>query len=368
MSQRLILFITPTGGRTGSEMLLWYLLSRLSGKIKTAIYSRQNGELFAKESTADLTFINKSKKGFIYNIYEGIYHKIFKITPEEQKLITIQKKIKADRWYINTLTMPQFAKLAKRLRIPYDIHVHELISVYDEIRYDDFRFQFDNAERIICCSSIVEQRIKEMGYQNTILLHSFIDTKKIQIKQPALKIREKLNIPSNAFVWVMSGSMNLRKGYDLVIDLFEFLPKNTYIAWLGACKETGVLHYIRQRTKLENLNFIEIGEKSKEYYDFLNIADGFLLTAREDPFPLVMIEAAYLEKPIVGFNSGGISEFVQDGMGGFVNSFYQKDLAELMVKVQNKTIEVDKNALKNRALTFDIQTQICKWDNIFEVK
>jgi hypothetical protein len=47
MSKKLVLFITPTGGRTGSEMLLWYLLKHLSGKIKTAIYTRQNGELFA---------------------------------------------------------------------------------------------------------------------------------------------------------------------------------------------------------------------------------------------------------------------------------------------------------------------------------
>lgn len=365
MSQKLILFITPTGGRTGSEMLLWYLLSRLSGKVKTAIYTRQNGELFANDSTADITFINKTKKGFLYNIYEGIYHKLFKKTPEEQKLINIQMQIKADKWYLNTLTMPQFAKIAHQFQIPYDIHVHELVSVYDEIPYEDFKFQFKNAERIICCSSIVEKRINEMGYKNTLLLHSFIDTKKIVIKQTAQEIREKLNIPKEAFVWVMSGSMNLRKGYDLIIDLFQFLPKNSYIAWLGYTKPTGVLHYIRERVKQENLNFIEIGEKSAEYYDYLNIADGFLLTAREDPFPLVMIEAAYLEKPIAGFNSGGISEFVIDGMGGFVNSFNPKDLAELMQKIQNNTISIDKNILKNRALTFDLQNQISKWDNIF---
>ena len=365
MSQKLILFITPTGGRTGSEMLLWYLLSRLSGKVKTAIYTRQNGELFANESTADITFINKTKKGFLYNIYEGIYHKIYKKTPEERKLINIQKQIKADKWYLNTLTMPQFAKIAHQLNIPYDIHVHELISVYDEIPYEDFKFQFENAERIICCSTIVEKRINEMGYKNTLLLHSFIDTKKIIIKQSAQEIRQKLNIPKDAFVWVMSGSMNLRKGYDLIIDLFQYLPKNTFIAWLGHTKQTGVLHYIRERVKQENLDFIEIGEKSAEYYDYLNIADGFVLTAREDPFPLVMIEAAYLEKPIVGFNSGGISEFVIDGMGGYIDSFNPKDLAELMQKIENKTIKIDKNILKNRALTFDLQNQISKWDNIF---
>ncbi|MDZ7935668.1 MAG: glycosyltransferase family 4 protein [Emticicia sp.] len=366
MSKKTVLFITPTGGRTGSEMLLWYLLKRLSGKIQTAIYTRQNGELFANHSTADQTFINSTKKGFIYNIYEGIYYRIFKITPEERQLINIQKQIKADRWYLNTLTMPQFARLAVKLNVPYDLHVHELVSIYDEIRYDEFKFQFDNADRIICCSSIVEKRVREMGYQNTLLLHSFIDTQTITLKIPAETIRKKFNIPADAFVWIMSGSMNLRKGYDTVCDLFEFLPKNTYIAWLGSVKQTGVLHYIRRRTKLEKLNFIEIGEKSDEYYDYLNIADGFVLTAKEDPFPLVMMEAAYLEKPIVGYNSGGISEFVQDGMGKSIDSFNPKDLAEAMIEVQNGTLKIDKEKLKNRALTFDIQNQISKWDLIFD--
>ncbi len=366
MSKKLVLFITPTGGRTGSEMLLWYLLKHLSGKIKTAIYSLKNGELFAKYSTADQTFMNTSKHGFIDKIYEGVYHKIFKITPKEKRLINIQKQIKADRWYLNTLTMPQFARLAVKLNVPYDLHVHELISIYDEIRYDEFKFQFDNADRIICCSSIVEKRVQEMGYKNTLLLHSFIDNQTITLKIPAETIRKKLNIPADAFIWMMSGSMNLRKGYDTVCDLFEFLPSNTYIAWLGSVKQTGVLHYIRQRTKLENLNFIEIGEKSDEYYDYLNIADGFVLTAKEDPFPLVMIEAAYLEKPIVGYNSGGISEFVQEGIGKCVNSFNPKDLAEVMIQVQYKTLIIDKEKLKNRALTFDIKNQIRKWDSIFE--
>ncbi len=361
-----IFFITPTGGRTGSEMMLWYLLNHLKGTVRTAIYSGQNGELFRNHSTADETFINRTKKGFIYKIYEGIYFKILKRTPEESRIINIQKQIKADKWYLNTITMPRFARLAHNLGIPYFVHVHELVSVYDEILYEDFKFQFENAQKIICCSAIVEKRIQQMGYKNTVLRHEFIDIEKVVITQSPEKLRAELNIPTDAYVWLMSGSMNMRKGYDLVPDLFENLPKNTYIVWLGNIKNTGVLHYIRQRTSLEKLNFIEINEKSGEYYDYLNIADSFVLIAREDPFPLVMMEAAFLQKPIVGFNSGGISEFLQEGMGGVVESFNPKDLSALMLKIQTNLIKIDKVKIKNRSLEFDIKNQIEKWNNIFE--
>lgn len=365
MKEKTILFLTPTGGRTGSEMMIWYLLKHLSGKIRSVVYSCGNGELFARHSTADLTFINTNKNGFISKIYEGIYFQLFKRTPEESRILKIQKQVKADKWYLNTLTMPRFARLAHSLNIPYIVHVHELVSIYDEIRYDDFRFQFDNAERIVCCSAIVEKRIRQMGYTNTVLLHEFIDTDKIAFHLNSDELRKQKAIPKDAFVWIMSGSMNLRKGYDLVLDVLENLPANTYVLWLGNIKKTGVLHYLEQRTKLFKLNFITVGEQSDKYYDYLNMADGFVLLAREDPFPLVMIEAAYLQIPIAGFNSGGIAEFIQPGMGLVVDSFNPKDLAEAMIQIQNNTIEINKEVLKNRALNFDIKNQIDKWVTFF---
>jgi glycosyltransferase involved in cell wall biosynthesis len=365
MKEKTILFLTPTGGRTGSEMMLWYLLKHLSGKIRSVIYSCQNGELFGIHSTADETFINRTKQGFIYKIYEGIYYQLFKRTPEESRILKIQKQVKADKWYLNTLTMPRFARLAQGLGIPYFVHVHELVSVYDEIPYDDFRFQFDNAEKIICCSAIVEKRIQQMGYTNTVLLHEFIDTEKVVIQQNPRDLRKKLNIPEDAYIWLMSGSMNLRKGYDLALDLLANLPQNTYLLWLGSIKKTGVLHYIEQRKEKEKLNFIQIGEKSGEYYDYLNLADGFVLLAREDPFPLVMIEAAFLQKPIASFNSGGVSEFMQNGMGSVVDSFNPLDLAQVMIQIQDKKTAIDKTLLKDRALNFDIRNQIDKWVKFF---
>ena len=38
----------------------------------------------------------------------------------------------------------------------------------------------------------------------------------------------------------------------------------------------------------------------------------FFLSSREDPFPLVMLEAAHVGKPIVGVRaSGGVNDFLQ---------------------------------------------------------
>jgi glycosyltransferase involved in cell wall biosynthesis len=50
--------------------------------------------------------------------------------------------------------------------------------------------------------------------------------------------------------------------------------------------------------------------------DYLAAADVFVLTSREDPYPLVCLEAAAVAKPIVCFaGAGGMPEFVEEDCG-----------------------------------------------------
>jgi glycosyltransferase involved in cell wall biosynthesis len=49
---------------------------------------------------------------------------------------------------------------------------------------------------------------------------------------------------------------------------------------------------------------------------YFSLFDAFLLTSREDPFPLVCLEAAALATPIVCFeDAGGMPEFVGEDAG-----------------------------------------------------
>jgi L-malate glycosyltransferase len=120
-------------------------------------------------------------------------------------------------------------------------------------------------------------------------------------------------------------------------------------------------YHIRQ----ERLPLQLVSEQSAAYYDYLNLADGFVLTSREDPFPLVMIEAAWLGKPIVAFNSGGVSEFVQPGMGTVVNSMWPADLAAAMTDVMTGQTPIHLETLKSRAAQFDVNTFTESWLKLF---
>jgi L-malate glycosyltransferase len=357
-----VLFITPTGGRTGSEMMLWYLLAHLKNRLQTAIYTRQNGDLFRNHSTADQTFIHATRRGFLYNLYEGIYHKIFHTTPEIHRIERLQRQLKPDFWYLNTIAMPDVAQLAIRLGVPYVLHIHELTSIFDDFKEQEFAQQLQHAKCLICCSKAVERRMHQMGYHHTVLKHSFIDVSQINYPASPAPLRQRYGIPADAFVWLMSGTMCLRKGYDLIPDLLAQMSPNSYLVWLGAGKDSGVKHFIEKSVATAQQNFIWLGSHDTDYYAHFDMADGFVLMAREDPHPLVMIEAAYLQKPIVGFNSGGISEFVLPGMGQWVNSFAPEDLAQLMQQVESGQLPIDRDLLRQRALQYDVKNQLPLWD------
>jgi L-malate glycosyltransferase len=361
-----ILFITPTGGRTGSEMMLDYLLHHLNGtSINATLYAPQAGELIRSSSLKN-TYTYPYKRGFIHQIYEGIYAKFTKHTPEDAILKRLNNKLKPDFWYLNTLTLARFGRLAQKLGVPYIVHLHELPQLYDSLKYDEFVAYLTQAKLIIGCSSVVIKRLQQMGFQKLALLHEFIDHERIEVNTTPEQIRDTLNIPTDAYVWVMSGTLSIRKGYDMVPDLLAQLPKNTYLLWLGGGRDSGLRYYVEQRVEREGLNFRFLGELSNNYYEYLNAADGFVLLAREDPFPLVMMEAAYLQKPLVGFNSGGIQEFVTEGVGAVVEGFDVHSLAQTMQQIMDGTVLIAPDRMRARSLEFSVKNQLPKWLKIIE--
>lgn len=361
-----VLFITPSGGLTGSEMLLWYLLQQLSARgHDVAFFSMQRGKLYEQvdEVSFQAVFYNQ-KRGFIDDFYAGIYKKAFSKLPAEEALLRFHRQFKPDLWYLNTITMPHTAGLAQSVNIPYVVHFHELLSSLDEQPAAIFEQMLRGASRLIGCSEKVCQRIRQLGYENVNLVYSCIDIERIRLTDHT-DLRTKLAIPSDAFIWLMSGTASIRKGFDMIPDIVEHLPPNTYFLWVGKTKDSALNTYVRNRIHTENLPIQLIYEQTDTYYDYLNLCNGFALTSREDPFPLVMIEAAALGKPIVAFNSGGVSEFLQPGMGTVINSFWPADLAKAMIDVMTEQTVFSPEKAKKRALEFNAKRFVDDWLQVF---
>ncbi|MBK6835113.1 MAG: glycosyltransferase [Bacteroidetes bacterium] len=96
----------------------------------------------------------------------------------------------------------------------------------------------------------------------------------------------------------------------------------------------------------------EVGDK---YYDYLNCANGFVLTSQFESFSLVTLEALYLGLPVVANDCIGVKEILQEKYGFVVKQKNNpEEMAEKCYNIASSELKVNKEELKQRALDFNI--------------
>jgi glycosyltransferase involved in cell wall biosynthesis len=113
------------------------------------------------------------------------------------------------------------------------------------------------------------------------------------------------------------------------------------------------------------IHLIPVKSDAKPYFE---AADVFFLSSREDPFPLVMLEAASLGVPIVGFRgTGGIEDFSR-GIGTLLVDDLDESDAAVLIRQQLNLSTEDKNMLseklKSRAKEYDSFAFNRRWENL----
>ena len=84
--------------------------------------------------------------------------------------------------------------------------------------------------------------------------------------------------------------------------------------------------------KLDLVDHVRFLGEAQDARSYFAAGDLFLLTSREDPFPLVCLEAADCGLPIVCFDkAGGMPDFVQDDAGYVVPFEDTKAMAEKLI-------------------------------------
>lgn len=365
-----ILFFTPFGGYTGSEMMLWYLLSNLSKeKFEIKLYSLQKGALFSQfPDHIEVQYANQNKNSFLYRVKNGLRKKLNLLSIDESQILKMHHSFKPDYWYLNTMVMPSISELADKNRIKYIVHFHELLSQYSNVSALSLSKLIKNAFYTVGCSENVCENLRNLGAKNVFKQYECVDFERVKADDEfAKRLKLKHGIEKNAFVILMSGHRIERKGFDLFVETaIRSKEKYYHFIWLGESVETGYDYFMEQRIKNSGVkNITIIKTLPVEYFQYLNIADLFFLTSREDPFPLVMLEAAYLKKPILAFNSGGSTEFVTEKTGKVLTEWSNETIDQAIEEFEKeiKTNKYNPEDIRNRALQYDVKIQTGLFEN-----
>ena len=130
----------------------------------------------------------------------------------------------------------------------------------------------------------------------------------------------------------------IRKGYDIFIDIAEQCarqqPGKFSFIWIGDAENTSIekeLQANNLKPTESNIHFIGMLPHS---YNSLLPFDIFLLSSREDPYPLVVLEAAFQKVPSICFkDAGGIKEFIGEDAGWVIPDFSKKNVVEKLIEI-----------------------------------
>ena len=242
--------------------------------------------------------------------------------------------------YVNTLVPGDVAGLLSRLQIPVITHVHELENAIKRwCGKEELDQLIELSEHFIAASPPVAANLAsahQVPAEKITTVYAFIKCQKSDTDPlDRTAIRKQKQLPEDGFILFGCGTTDWRKGPDLFIDVADHAKRlgldNSYFFWIGG--DTGELDDLEAKVRrlgLESCVFF-IGAVP-EVRSYFSAGDVFLLTSREDPFPLVCLEAADCGLPIVCFDSaGGMPEFVQNDAGYVVPIEDSKAMAEKIV-------------------------------------
>lgn len=378
-----ILFISHDANRAGAQLFLLNIMQYLNKKgISMHMLLLGDGVLEkAFEEICTVSKYPKEKDG------KSIYKKaISKLIPKQEnqkaQLKSLLLSENFDLIYANTIaTAWVMPELLDFLKIPLITHIHELeFSIQLYSTKQDRAFLFANTTKLIACSKAVAENIIEKHHfpsEKTEIIHSFVENEKVIKRSQATDneaIRQKYNLPKNTFLIGGCGNAEWRKGIDIFAlvasSVLELSDANKFhFVWIGIKKEgeyyEQVCYDIEKLGIQKHITFIE---QTPDAIELITCLDVFTLVSREDPFPLVMLEAALAQKTIVGFEkTGGCSEFLEVDAGILVPYLNSHEMALKIMdcyKNQSSAKELGKKAKEKVLKKYSFENSVIKIEEL----
>lgn len=260
---------------------------------------------------------------------------------------------KWDVIFSNTIVNGEVLKYFVHKKTKIVSYIHELkksIDIYDKKGKVEGTLKSSNY--FLCGSNMVQNTLIhdfKVSPNITSVVNSFIDFNKYNYNKNSAKnkdLRKKLNISSTTTVVGMIGTSDYRKGYDIFLETARKMKNNdVHFVWVGS----------DDRKSFHNDLNLSLIAPCKNYLEYYHLFDIFYLSSREDPYPMVLVEASAFGIPIICFrNAGGAQEFV-DKKAGFISPFLDTNAVEsyLQKVIDNKNFKNKNSAyIKEKSKKF----------------
>ena len=336
MKVLLITHDTSLSGAPKSLLLTWEEIIKNNDFEVDVITLKSNNGLLKrfKNLAGNFYDISTYSKEINYSLKNRISKKITRssFTSDFQNFLTEISSVNYDFIYANTIVTFKLAIQLKVLSPHLKIvgHVHELNTVLEEFLPN--LTELDSYFHAYIVPSFMNQKCLENVYN--------IDSNKIHVIREAAQLEysgNEIKLKDNAeFRVIMCGGAYWRKGDDLFVLLANLvcnLCPNIHFYWVGSMSSERKRVNTSDLLKMKLMNNVHFYEETEFPNDLLKHMNLFVLTSREDPFPLAAIEAGLSALPIVCFeNATGISEYIE-GQGLTIPYLDLNEMSNKIIKL-----------------------------------
>ncbi|HYF45475.1 MAG TPA: glycosyltransferase [Acidimicrobiales bacterium] len=285
-----------------------------------------------------------------------------------QARVLLRRLRKVRTVYCNSISSVQVLRMLGRApgRVVIS-HIHEMEGAFRTLGPVLRDFLLAETDHFIAVSDLVRTMLTDTFGVDPARVsrhYEFIDVAGFLASRPEHErvedLRKECGIPEDAWVIGAVGVTQWRKGPDLFLLLAQILARRpaereVHLVWVGADPNEAETMWLRHDIELGGLaDRVHLRGVDDRPARWFALFDVFVLTSREDPFPLVCLESSLAGTPIVCFDNTGMVEFADDGRCGVVVSYLDieamaDEVLALLADPERRRAIADRAAAKVRA-------------------
>jgi glycosyltransferase involved in cell wall biosynthesis len=181
------------------------------------------------------------------------------------------------------------------------------------------------------------------------------------------KVRNLVGL-KDEFVWLAVGRLEEQKDYPNMLQAFSKMPANHRLLIVG---EGPLLSLLQERSMSLHLSQrVSFLGRRTDVQDLMNAVDAYLMSSAYEGLPMVLLEAAASELPMVATDVGGNREIILEGQDGYLVTAHDSNaLANAMQKLATLSTQerqaMGKCGREHVIATYDLECVVDQWEELY---
>lgn len=263
---------------------------------------------------------------------------------------TVKKRLNNfDLAVCNTIMTDKYVRICGRV-MPVVWYIREATNILDFCRTSPDRlYTLRHSKNVYCVSDYAAEALRKYVKHKIRVVHNCVeDETEMAVSYEPPKGRK--------IRFVQFGTMEYRKGYDVLIAAYELMPKGyqdkTELFFAGGFINSGTSYcaYLFEKIrKYNNIHYLGIVKGEKNKIEILSQMDVVVVASRDESCSLVALEGAMLSKPLIVTENVGAKYIVNDKNGIIVKTGNVKSLSDALMEMIDRQSDFENMGRESRS-------------------